>query len=250
MKNFYTISKMRISILDINEKEILSYPEEICDFCCNLRKEKALHDKCVDCDTKAFSKAKAAEDIYYYYYCHQNLVEAVSPIKINNKVIGFLMIGQVRGEQSACNSGDILYEKLPRYSNNEIMAYLNILEALCLYIINKRLIKNTESILEQIDNIIDKDISCDLTIKALCKRLGVTRSTLYRNLGIGFNISAYIKNRRLHKAESLLRDTDLAVSLISEQCGYADYNYFIKVFKRKYGLSPLKYRKKFRIDEH
>ena len=35
----------------------------------------------------------------------------------------------------------------------------------------------------------------------------------------------------------------LSVSEIAADVGYSDYNYFIKVFKKATGVTPLKYRK-------
>ncbi|MBQ9783087.1 MAG: helix-turn-helix transcriptional regulator [Clostridia bacterium] len=33
-------------------------------------------------------------------------------------------------------------------------------------------------------------------------------------------------------------------SLISSACGFPDYNYFIRLFKKRIGVTPLQFRKK------
>ena len=40
----------------------------------------------------------------------------------------------------------------------------------------------------------------------------------------------------------LLKTTDEKTYIIAEMVGYADQNYFSYVFKKKYGVSPSKYR--------
>ena len=43
--------------------------------------------------------------------------------------------------------------------------------------------------------------------------------------------------------KTLLSETKLPVSEIASLCGFADYNYFSRVFKKKYGISPITIRK-------
>lgn len=52
----------------------------------------------------------------------------------------------------------------------------------------------------------------------------------------------YLNRCRLEKAEELLRATDLTVLEISEQAGFENHSYFIRIFKRQYGITPRKYR--------
>lgn len=59
----------------------------------------------------------------------------------------------------------------------------------------------------------------------------------------GKTIHAYINELKLSEAKQLLRTTNESVSKICELCGYESYSYFIKDFRTKVGMSPLKYRK-------
>lgn len=47
---------------------------------------------------------------------------------------------------------------------------------------------------------------------------------------------------RIEKAKELLRG-DLNVTQVAEAVGIPDSNYFIKVFKKQTGYTPLKYKK-------
>ena len=57
-------------------------------------------------------------------------------------------------------------------------------------------------------------------------------------------IATYIKTKRLTKAKELLQSTDMSVSEISQKVGFSDYNYFLKSFKKHYGVSTKIMRKK------
>lgn len=67
-------------------------------------------------------------------------------------------------------------------------------------------------------------------------------SKLYKQ-ETGENLSAYISARRLEKASRLLVESNLHVVDISQMVGYKKTQYFIKLFKDEYGITPQQYRK-------
>jgi AraC-like DNA-binding protein len=50
---------------------------------------------------------------------------------------------------------------------------------------------------------------------------------------------------RLETAKNLLKSTSLLIDDIAEHIGYEDTTYFIRIFKNKFALTPLQYRKNF-----
>ena len=60
------------------------------------------------------------------------------------------------------------------------------------------------------------------------------------HMGSGF--IEYLNDYRLTMAERLLRSSDLSVLEVAEQSGFDNLSYFNRIFKRKYGSSPGKYR--------
>jgi len=53
----------------------------------------------------------------------------------------------------------------------------------------------------------------------------------------------FLTTIRLEEAVKLLNTTDDKTYMIAEKVGYQEANYFSYVFKRKFGVSPSKYRK-------
>lgn len=47
----------------------------------------------------------------------------------------------------------------------------------------------------------------------------------------------------MRKAITLINSSALPITAIATACGYNDINYFIRIFKRTYGLSPKQYQK-------
>lgn len=58
----------------------------------------------------------------------------------------------------------------------------------------------------------------------------------------GFTVMAYVNFVRLKKAALLLRTTDKSVLDIALEIGFDSHEGFIKAFKKKYGVTPSKYR--------
>ncbi len=71
--------------------------------------------------------------------------------------------------------------------------------------------------------------------------------TFKEKVGISFN--DYCQERRLERAASQLKSTDMNVLQIMNYCGYNDSKHFYNLFEKKYGMTPAKYRKKYKAGE-
>lgn len=52
----------------------------------------------------------------------------------------------------------------------------------------------------------------------------------------------YVMEYRLNMAKRLLDDTEMSITDLSLQCGFSSNAYFGKIFREKYGMTPLQYR--------
>lgn len=65
---------------------------------------------------------------------------------------------------------------------------------------------------------------------------------------LGINIGAYIRRCKLEEAKSLLIYSDKSLSEISNYLCFSSQSYFQNVFKKKYGVTPMQYRKQHHVD--
>lgn len=59
----------------------------------------------------------------------------------------------------------------------------------------------------------------------------------------GSGFKEYITEKRLQRACSLLRESNMSISDIGASCGFENADYFTVIFRNKYGMAPSKFRK-------
>lgn len=87
-------------------------------------------------------------------------------------------------------------------------------------------------------------------LDSVAARLGVTKSYLIKlfHRTVGKTPIEFLTKIRMEKAVELLRSADRPLEEISQQLGYADVSYFVKVFRRFFGMPPGKFRKNHSTD--
>lgn len=84
----------------------------------------------------------------------------------------------------------------------------------------------------------------ELTIDLVCSELGVSSayfSTIFKK-ETGRTFLNYLTEYRMKEAERLLIEQDEKLYIIAEKVGYSDPSYFSYVFKKWFGMSPVKYK--------
>ena len=55
----------------------------------------------------------------------------------------------------------------------------------------------------------------------------------------------YVHTLRLEEAKHMLETSEMAVEAVANEVGYEDTSFFGRLFRRKVGLTPVQYRKRF-----
>ncbi len=85
----------------------------------------------------------------------------------------------------------------------------------------------------------------DISAADIAKAAGYSPNYLSRRFreAAGIGVHEYLMFIRLQRAALELVSTDDSVTEIALRCGFSDGNYFKDAFKKKYGVTPSKYRK-------
>ncbi len=245
MKNFYTLTGIRIVLFDENYNEILSYPEECIPFCAHMRCHPDFYEKCRQSDKLSFETCKKKQALTMHK-CHAGLIEATAPITDSGAVIGYIMFGQIRDIKNKSKFTQNLTELCSKYENFEtagektekikyksskqLVAAANILEACTSYILLRELIKPTRmELFNSIDSYISSNLEKELTVDIICRELNIKRTRLYETVKpyIKSGIASYIFDKRMSRAKELIKNTVMSVTEISSKVGFSVYNFFL-----------------------
>lgn len=262
LRDFYEITKIRITVFDESRRELVSYPEELPPFCQVVRSCGAGLDACEACDRNACETARKRRRTYIYQ-CHAGLTEAVTPLYVEDVLAGYLWFGHVFAYPSLeegwaavekhCGHLPLdpallerACKKQPLISRRYVQSATQILHAVASYLILERMATLREDKLSvRLDAYISRHFTEEIKAPRLCAELGIGKTQLYKlsQQLYGCGIAGHVRSLRMELAKKLLADQrSLPVSEISAMCGYSDYNYFISVFKREVGQSPGVYR--------
>lgn len=85
-------------------------------------------------------------------------------------------------------------------------------------------------------------------VEMMMKRAGLDEKTFKRRFrtATGYAPSAYLQTLRIEEAKLMLESQELPAEKIGQLVGYEDLAYFSRVFKKRTGVSPDRYRQQFR----
>lgn len=84
-------------------------------------------------------------------------------------------------------------------------------------------------------------------VTVMIRRSGLSERSFHRRFkqATGLTPMEYVHTLRLEEAKHLLETGNAAVETVAEEVGYEDAAFFGRLFRRKVGLTPMQYRKRF-----
>lgn len=261
LKDLYLISGLNLSIFDIDEKLITSYPEKKSPFCALIDKNTQALKHCKQCDHEAFQRVKETGEIYIYQ-CYFNLYEACVPLYTYGIHTGYLMMGQTlttsRFDEELIKNKARKYikdekiledaiKKISVHSKEQILAFSNIIDICAKYItLTNRIQYKKKDLPSEIKKYIILNYQNDISIKQLCEHFYCSKSTLINQFKAeyGKTVHQFILDYRLEKSLELLKKEKTTILEVALGCGFNDSNYYAKAFKKKYHISPSEYKLK------
>ncbi len=107
------------------------------------------------------------------------------------------------------------------------------------------LTKGQRRIVQEIYDTIRQDLSRDVSMAELESRYGMSSVSInkYFEIVYGDTVKRYMQSKRMSYAAKQLAGSNISVADIALSVGYESQSKFGTVFKRKYGCTPLEYRR-------
>lgn len=252
------------------------------EFCRRARLDERLGELCEKCDSRGGLEA-VREEKAFIYKCHVGLVDIAIPIIVNDQYLGALMAGQVMAKeaggdqelewivskkhQTMIDSYPYLktyYKEIPVMDICKVKAISNTLEHMLSYMIDEAIVK--KELYDEVDDVqlyyrhefydedtvlypalefIDNHYQEKLHMDDLAKLCHISTgyfSKLFKR-ETGKNFTTYVNDVKLEKSKYLLEHSRRPIINISSDLGYDDCGYFIKLFKKKYNVTPAAHRR-------
>jgi AraC-like DNA-binding protein/ligand-binding sensor protein len=201
--------------------------------------------------------------------CFAGLCDAAVPVRLGDRVLGFLRTGQVATEKPSEADFDRTAVQLMKWgaevdlkklrdayfaskvlTNEQYSSFIKLLKVFADHISmvsNQILVReeHTENpMITRAKNFIEENQAEDLSLAAVAR--AVNTSTFYFckmfKKATGLTFTEYLGRVRVEKAKSLLLSPHARVSEVAFEVGFQSLSQFNRVFKRIAGLSPTEYR--------
>ena len=176
------------------------------------------------------------------HICHAGLMDCSIPILYGDEIIGYIIFGQIKTDTDFSKLKGYLsslgldekemerfYAEIPSFKEDVIRSVSNIAEMLVKHILL---------------DYINENLDADLNIQAISQNTNISKSALYRRFQSCFNctVGEYINDKRIERAAGLLQAADLSIEEVAGLTGFSSGSYFCKMFKKKMGVSPFKFK--------
>ena len=137
------------------------------------------------------------------------------------------------------------YESVPDMDESTLSAWMAVISVAISEKLKKIRSNSSRRLVSDAQNIVkERYMESDFSLDTVCSALGVSNSYFSSAFkkATGESFISYLTDYRMDIASGLILETNEKNAVIAEKVGYLDANYFSYVFKKKFGVSPTKYR--------
>ena len=104
-----------------------------------------------------------------------------------------------------------------------------------------------DDLVKQVQAWLEEHYAEGFTVDELAERFSVSKRTLIRRFNAALDMppNTYVQSIRIEAAQKLLEETERTVDVVMNDVGYEDASSFRRLFRKKTGLTPTEYRRRF-----
>lgn len=217
-------------------------------YCANVKKNLKFVNKVNQCILEQQEYYKKFENNESFFnICHAGVYEYVTPVFVNDEVMGFVSVSGYRKDRPKSNFNFELWEKNLKPSSLFPEALCQaVIPPLCIMLSRwiSLCVTNSQTESNAILQYLN-EYHTNTTLEDLCNHFHRSKSYISHKFkkAYGITFSQYCNNLKLEDAKELLLNSDLSVTAIALESGFNDVSHFIALFKTRFGSSPKQYKK-------
>lgn len=237
------------------------------EFCKMISSHNRSCAECLSAQQSACDKAYEGQS--FTMRCAMGMTETVVPIRVGDRVIGFLQTGQVRVENGVVPKFEEARRRLtelgvdfdeaeaaekfnatPSWDSsryNSVMSMLTLFSQHLGLLANKIVLQSESAdhpIIARAKEYIEENYTEDICLDDVAQHAHVSMFYLCKlfKSTTGITFSEYLCRKRIEVAKDRLQDLHARISEVAYQVGFQSLTHFNRVFKRIVGHSPTVYR--------
>lgn len=122
----------------------------------------------------------------------------------------------------------------------------NMLNYILFELLDVAALQSTNEHIFRITRYIDEHITQTMSLQTISREVGLSKeytSFIFKK-EIGQTLTDYINQRKMLMAKELILKNEMSLADLSVYLGYNNYNYFSRLFKRYFDITPVKLRKR------
>lgn len=229
-----------------------------CAYCTLIQQSICGRAPCERMDD-SYRAAAAARRETVSYLCHAGLVEMVKAIHAGERLLGFVMLGQIRtGERlpdelcATARKAGVLpqlqacFAAQPVMEPDRVHGMTVLFDALVDYIVAEHLVwLGRDPVLEAVETYIRANIARPVPLTEVARHVHRSTSTVSHVVKklTGHSFRKCVINMKLDRAEALMRlRPDETIAQIACQVGYDDPYHFSRLYRAHRRMSPTEFR--------
>ena len=251
--------KVKVTIFSARMEElIVGLQNPGSEFCQLIQKKLRFRFRCCRQDTMMCQRCYQKNSMITYN-CYAGPSETVVPIKIEEKLVGYGLLGQFRTRRdlpeeilkfwtkAGLDPEEIktAFEEQPFFDKSALDNMLRLFSMLTTFIVTREYVRVrhpgvAEQVIHWLDNHIGEQVTLEAASAAVGRSCSTISHTIKRQLGMSFKHLCILK--RIQRFESIVAtDPFLSIQEAVSQVGYEDPLYFSRIYKKVRLASPSTY---------
>lgn len=229
---------------------LLSYNTHMSAYCSLVKKEYL--NKCIKCQHLVIKKCE--KEKVFVGECHRGIMQYIHSINSTFDTFGFVSVSGYRGKKripANCKvyESSILNREIPIDFFNTVIPPLSHMFAILIEEYSKKSQYDYTSLndFEKLKLFVDEYHST-INLDMICENLHFSKSYVSHifKSNTGYTLKSYCNNLKIDDAKKALKTSSMSVTEIALATGFENISYFISVFKKHVGVTPLVYRNLFK----
>ncbi len=225
-----------------------------CAYCTLLRRKLGFEPRCRELDQRMWAQSRRTGELVSYR-CHGGMTEAIMPLRVGERLVGYVMIGQFRQNselpeavrrlarrQGLAEELAEAFARTPDYDPERGQAAIGLFVALTEFIASAQLIRPREAdalaqLRAHLEANLHRNVPLAEAAALVCRSPGTLSHLVKRRLGKSFK--AWQIELKLERAARWRREEpELPIKELARRLGYEDPFFFSRLYRKYRGRPP------------